>query len=163
MPIIARGPQSKSFTPPDEGVHLACACDVVDLGIADHGFGDKHYIEIRWQLEDVNPETGERFIVRRRYTNTLHEKSALARDLQTWRGRKFTKAELDGFDVEQIIGKPCQVQIAHKLTEQGKTFANVTAVIPTGKGQTNPGVVGYTRQADRPAVVDAPDDDVAPF
>ena len=158
MPIYAREPQSKSFTPAPEGLHVACCCDVVDLGIADHGFGEKPYVELRWMLEDENPETGQRFIVRRRYTNSLSEKASLRKDLETWRGRKLNREELDRFDLEVLIGKPCQIQIAHRLTDQGKTFANVTAVIPTGKGQTNPGVVGYTRDADRPSVAASVDD-----
>lgn len=164
MPIIAREPEGKNFTPAPEGIHVACCCDVVDLGLADHGFGEKHYVEIRWQLEEDNPETHDRFVVRRRYTNSLSEKASLRKDLETWRGRKFTREELRGFDLEVLVGKACQVQVSHRLTDQGRTFANVTAVIPVGKGQTNPGVVGYTRQADRPvAAAQSVDDDVAPF
>lgn len=151
MPLIAKEPEGRAFTPAPEGIHVAACCDVVDLGVLDAGFGEKPYCEIRWQLEDTD-DTGRRFVVRRRYTVSLNEKAALRRDLETWRGRKFTKDELRGFDVEQVIGKPCQVQIAHKLSEQGKTFANVTAVIPLGKGQASPGVTDYTREVERPRV-----------
>ena len=158
MAIIAREPEGKNFTPAPEGIHVAACCDVVDLGLADHGFGEKHYVEIRWQLEEENAETAQRFVVRRRYTLSLSEKASLRKDLETWRGRKFTKDELRGFDLEVLVGKACQVQVSHRLTDQGKTFANVTAVIPTGKGQTNPGVVGYTREADRPSVAASVDD-----
>lgn len=136
---------------------MAACCDVVDCGLLDLGFGEKQYCEIRWQLEEAD-DTGRRFVVRRRYTVSLNEKAALRRDLETWRGRKFTKDELRGFDVEQVLGKPCQVQIAHKLSEQGRTFANVTAVIPLGKNQVNPGVTDYTREAERPRV-DAHDEE----
>lgn len=154
MPIYAREPEGKNFNPPPEGIHVACCCDVVDLGMADHGYGEKHFVEVFWQLEDTNPETGDRFTVRRRYTNSLSEKASLRKDLETWRGRKFNKEELAGFDLEVLIGKPCQVQVAHRLTEHGKTFANVTAVIPLGKGQRNPGITNYTRRAEQPAASD---------
>ena len=40
---------------------------------------------------------GKPFLVRRRYTASLHEKSALRKDLESWRGRAFTNVELDGF------------------------------------------------------------------
>lgn len=161
MGIIAREPEGKHFNPPPEGIHVACCCDVVDLGLADHGFGEKHFVELRWQLEDADAETGKRFIVRRRYTNSLSEKASLRKDLETWRGKKFTKEELAGFDLERLIGVAAQVQIVHRLSEQGKTFANVSAVIPTGKGQKNPGIVDYTRQAARPSAQTA--DEEAPF
>ncbi len=153
MGIIAREPEGKNFTPAPEGIHVACCCDVVDLGLADHGFGEKHYVEIRFQLEDED-ETGKRFLVRRRYTLSLSEKATLRKDLETWRGKKFTKEELAGFDLERLIGVAAQVQVVHRVSDQGKTFANVTAVIPTGKGQQNPSIVDYTRQAARPTVQD---------
>jgi len=153
MGIIAREPEGKNFTPAPEGIHVACCCDVVDLGLADHGFGEKHYVEIRFQLEDED-ETGKRFLVRRRYTLSLSEKATLRKDLETWRGKKFTKDELAGFDLERLIGVAAQVQVVHRVSDQGKTFANVTAVIPTGKGQQNPSIVDYTRQAARPTVQD---------
>lgn len=164
MAIIAREPEGKGFTPAPEGIHVAACCDVVDLGLADHGFGEKHYVELRWQIEDENPETGQRFVVRRRYTLSLSEKASLRKDLETWRGRKFTREELRGFDLEVLVGKPCQVQVAHRLTDQGRTFANVTAVIPVGKGQKSPGVVNYTREIEKPsAAANSVDDDAVPF
>jgi len=145
MAIIAREPESR-FVPAPEGLHVASCCDVVDLGHLDQGYGEKHYIEIRWQLE----ESGDagRYVVRRRYTNSLSEKASLRKDLEVWRGRKFNHDELRGFDLERLIGVGCQVQVVHKLSDKGGTFANVTAVIPLGKGQINPGVTDYTRQAD---------------
>ena len=160
MAIIAREPEGKNFTPAPEGIHVAACCDVVDLGMADHGFGEKHYVELRFQLEDAD-ETGRRFLVRRRYTLSLGEKATLRKDLETWRGRKFNKTELSGFDLERLIGIGAQVQVVHRLTDQGKTFANVTAVIPMGKGQANPGVSDYERQQARPT--DEVSEDVVPF
>lgn len=161
MAIIAREPEGKIFTPAPEGIHVAACCDVVDLGLADHGFGEKHYVEVRFQLEDAD-ETGRRFIVRRRYTLSLSEKAALRKDLETWRGRKFSKKELAGFDVEKLIGIGAQVQVVHRLTDQGRTFANVSAVIPMGKGQANPGVADYERVQTRPST-EEPTEDEVPF
>lgn len=159
MAIIAREPESR-FTPAPEGLHVATCCDVVDLGHLDQGFGEKHYIEIRFQLEDGN-EQG-RYIVRRRYTNSLGEKAALRKDLEVWRGRKFAADELKGFDLERLINAPCQVQIVHKITDKGSTFANVTAIIPLGKGQVNPGVTDYIREQDRAKSAPVDDSDI-PF
>lgn len=160
MAIMAREPESK-YVPAPEGLHVATCADVVDVGVLDHGYGLKHYVEIRWMLEDAG-EHG-RYVVRRRYTNSLSEKAALRRDLEVWRGRKFTADELKGFDLERLIGAGCQVQIVHKISEKGGTFANVTAIIPLGKGQVNPGVsADYIRQQDRASVAPV-DDDAVPF
>jgi hypothetical protein len=166
MPITAREPESK-FTPAPEGLFLSVCCDVVDLGMVDDGFGIKHKVEIWWQLDERNTETGARFTVRKRYTNSLHEKAALRKDLEMWRGRKFNAEELRGFDLEKLLGVPCQLQTVHKTTDDGKTFCNVGAVI-TARGQRLE-VEAFTRHKDRQPASNGPshsspvDDDPIPF
>lgn len=151
MAIYARAPESKYPVAP-EGLHPAACCDVVDLGLVDTQFGQKHKVEIRWQLEEaIESEKGLiRPIVRQRFTNSLHEKAKLRGVLETWRGRKFTKDELAGFDLEKLIGASCQIQVIHNVSDEGQTFANVNAVIPLGKGMAKVRVESdYVRQADR--------------
>lgn len=147
MPIPVSEPVSK-FTPAPEGLHLACAVDVVDLGVRTTPFGDKHQIEIWWQLETRDPETGDRFTVRKRYTASLHEKAGLTKDLVLWRGKPFTPEERKGFDLEKLLGASCQLQTVHKVTDEGKTFANVAAVFTAGGKKLQ--AEDYVRQKDRP-------------
>lgn len=146
MAILAREPESK-FTPAPEGLFLGVCCDVVDLGQKDMGFGPKHMVEIWWQLDERNPENGRRFTVKKLYSLSLHEKATLRKDLELWRGRKFTREELDGFDLEKLIGVTCQVQTIHKVSDDGKTFCNVAAVI-SARGQKL-SVDDFTRHKDR--------------
>lgn len=146
MSIPVREPDSK-FTPAPEGLHLAVCCDAVDLGERDTPFGRKHQVEIWWQLEARSPDTGDRFLVRKRYTASLHEKSGLTKDLVLWRGKPFTPDERKGFDLERLLGVPCQLQVVHKVTDDGKTFANVAAVFSAGGKKL--AVEDYTRQKDR--------------
>lgn len=151
MAIYARAPESKYPVAP-EGLHAAVCCDVVDLGLVDTQFGQKHKVEIRWQLEEaIESAIGlVRPIVRQRFTNSLHEKAKLRGVLETWRGRKFTKDELTGFDLEKLLGVSCQIQVIHHITDEGQTFANVNAVIPLGKGMPKVRVeTDYVRQQDR--------------
>lgn len=159
MPIYAREPESK-FTPAPEGLFLATCVDVVDLGLMDDGFGEKHKIELWWQLDERNPETGRRFTVRKRYTSSLHEKATLRKELEMWRGRKFSKDELAGFDLEKLINVSCQVQTIHKVTDDGKVYCNVAAVV-TARGQKLT-AEDFTRHKDRAqqhGVTGAPVDD----
>lgn len=171
MAIIAREPESK-FTPAPEGLHQAVCVDVVDLGLVKGPFGEKHKVEIRWQIDAVNADTGRRFDVRRWYTLSLHEKSNLRKDLETWRGQKFTADELKGFDLERLIGVNCQVQVIHNLSDEGKTYANVQAIVPAPAKVPKLAVQDYIRERDRPKQPSAggpdfadgapPDDDI-PF
>lgn len=129
MAIIARAPESK-FTPAPEGLHQAVCVDVHDIGLQKTPWGEKHKVLIVWQIEQVNDENGKRFDVRNFYTLSLSEKANLRRDLECWRGRKFTDDELAGFDLEKLLGANCQLQIVHNLGDEGKTYANVQAIVP---------------------------------
>ena len=72
-------------------------------------------------------------------TKSLHEKAKLKPLLETWRGRRFTTEELNGFDIANIVGKPGNVQVLH-THKDGKTYANISNVLPYPKGmpQTKP-------------------------
>jgi len=138
-----------TYATPPEGLHQAVCVDVVDLGDQDTPWGSKPKIEIRWQLDEVNPETGKRFEIRNRYTNSLHEKAALRQTLETWRGKKFTAQELKGWDLEKLLGVNCQVQVVHKPGDEGRVWANVQAVVPAAKGAVKLRAQDYVRQIDR--------------
>ena len=148
MSIIASEPKS-SFQPAPEGLHQAVCCDVVDLGLIETSFGEKHTVKIAWQLEGINEATGKPYLVSARYTLSLHEKSKLRQHLETWRGRKFTPAELQGFDLEKLIDVNCQLQIIHRPADDGRVWANVSAVIPQAKHSQKLRVIDYVREQDR--------------
>jgi hypothetical protein len=65
---------------------------------------------------------------------SLHEKANLRKFLESWRGRAFTKEELDGFDIFTVLGVVGQVQVIHNVGDDGQTYANVKAVMPLPKG-----------------------------
>lgn len=147
MAIIAKKPEN-SFTPCPEGLHQAVCVDVVDLGIVKGQFGEKHKVEIRWQADSEN-ENGRRFELRKWYTLSLHEKSNLRKDLECWRGRKFTEGELAGFDLENLLGANCQLQVIHNLSDEGKTYDNVQAIVPHNSKLPKISPQEYVRQQDR--------------
>lgn len=129
MAIIARAPESK-FTPAPEGLHQAVCVDVHDLGLQKTPWGEKHKVIIVWQIDEIDPENDKPFQVRQQYTLSLSDKANLRRDLECWRGRKFTDDELQGFDLEKLLGANCQLQIVHNLGDEGRTYANVQAIVP---------------------------------
>ena len=149
MAIIARKPES-TFTPCPEGLHHAVCVDVIDLGVLQTTWGDKHKVRIVWQIEEQD-ETGRRYQPRKQYTISLHEKASLRKDLEAWRGRKFTEAELAGFDLEKLVGVNCQLQVIHDITEDAKIYANVQAVVPAPKNTAKLTSQNYTREKDRPS------------
>jgi hypothetical protein len=148
MAIIAKDTR-KEFTPAPEGLHQAVCVDVVDLGLVEGPWGAKPKVRIVWQLDQTNPETGKRFVVSQQYTLSLNEKATLRHHLEAWRGRKFSAQELQGFDLEKLLGVNGQVQVVHALSDDGRIWANVQAIVPLGKGMTKMRAEDYTRLKDR--------------
>ncbi len=168
MPIYAM--PGATFTPAPEGLHQGVCCDVVDLGIIEVTYAGKapkrqHKIRVVWQL-DALADNGKRATVGKQYTLSLHEKAGLRKDLESWRGKSFTPAELapPGFDIERLIGANAQINIAH-VERNGQTYGNVTGIVPLGKTTAKMIVEEYVRAKDRePEPVDAgPNDDEDPI
>lgn len=148
MPIIVKKPES-NFTPCPEGLHQAICVDVVDLGLQKGAYGEKHKVELRWQTELENEEVNRRFQLRKWYTASLHEKASLRKDLECWRGRKFTEDELKSFDLEKLIGVNCQLQVIHNITDDGKTYDNIQAIVPHNVKLPKIAIDNYIREKDR--------------
>ena len=147
MAIMAK---MKVFTPAPEGMQPSVCVDVVDLGLIDQGYGEKPTVDIKWQIGEIEKESGKPFLVMKRYNNSLHKKATLRKDLETWRGRRFTLEELKGFDLEKLIEKNCQLQIIHSSpTDEGKIYANIETIIPLSKGMEKLTPQDYIRVKDR--------------
>lgn len=156
MPIIATaGSDSANFTPAPAGTHQAVCVDVIDIGKKPNKFKNgqmQHKIDIAWQIDEMRDD-GKRFVVYKRYTLSLNEKATLRHDLESWRGKPFTRDEEMGFDVESVIGANCLISIQHKpgTTDPNKVFANVMSVAPLLKGMPKLAAVGYVRAQDAAA------------
>jgi hypothetical protein len=124
MPIIAKN--TGTFIPAPEGLHPAVCVDVVDLGLKDSPWGQKRKVRIVWEIAE-RMKDGKPFIASKQYTLSLHDKSSLHKDLRSWRGQPFTAEELEGFDLEKVLGVPCQILIVHQ-EKDGSVYGNVQAV-----------------------------------
>ncbi|MDH5244837.1 MAG: hypothetical protein OEW98_00185 [Betaproteobacteria bacterium] len=148
MPIIAKG-SPRAFEPCPAGVQQAVCCDVVDLGLRETPYGEKHKVDIRWQTAELMP-SGQPYLVNKRYTLSLNEKATLRHDLEAWRGKAFTDAEIEGFDLERLIGVNALLNIVHGTGSKGGVFANVASIMPLAKKMTAVKVADdYVRVQDR--------------
>lgn len=124
------------------GTHVARCIKLIDLGTQTGEYlgqaTKKRQLLVSWELPNALMTTGEfkgkPFSASKFYTMSLNEKSALRKDLVTWRGREFTPDELNGFEAKNILGKPCMISIT--LNQNGK--AKVSAVMSLPQGMTCP-------------------------
>lgn len=152
MPIIAKVTGGGGdFVPAPAGQHAAVCCDVVDLGMLEVEYGGKkksqHKIRIVWQIDEVRADN-KPYTVNKRYTNSLHEKATLRKDLESWRGVPFTDVELQGFDLEVLLSVPALLNVV-QAQKGGETYANVTAMMRLPKTMEAPKIRDYVRMKDR--------------
>lgn len=117
------------------GLHPAVCANIFDVGRQPGYQGGPAYkkVVVLWEIDARHTWEGElkgkRFQVTKIYTQSIGEKATLRVDLTSWRGRAFTPDELKGFELEAIIGKPCQLN----LVENGDRV-KVQNVLPADKG-----------------------------
>jgi hypothetical protein len=165
VPIVATAGDSKSFTPAPAGVHQAVCVDVIDKGVLEVTYAGKtkkqHKVSLAWQIDELRDD-GKRFLVYKRYTLSLNEKATLRKDLESWRGRPFTREEEMGFDVETVIGANCLINVQQN-TVGDKTYANVVAVMPLHRGMAKIAPQDYIREQDRQETTGEPNDHGQPL
>ena len=110
-------------------------------------YGVKHRVRIYWQIKE-KMDSGKPFLVGKTYTLSLHKKSSLRPDLESWRGRPFTEVEAEGFDLEKLLGANCQLNLMH-TSKDGETYTNVQAIVPAHKEMMPLKPEDYIRKCDR--------------
>jgi hypothetical protein len=137
MGLIAKD-SGGGFDPIEAGVYHAICYGVVDLGTQ---FSQVYNNETRKVLLMFELPT-ERIQVKgedlpraisRQFTLSLNKKATLRQFLESWRGRAFSDTELAGFDLKNLIGVNCQLNIIHS-NRNGKTYADVASATPLLKG-----------------------------
>lgn len=148
---------AKEFPILPEGSYAAICNMLIDLGMQYNEAykNSSRKVLIGWELPEerieINGESVPRTI-NQRYTASLNEKSILRRDLAAWRGRDFNAAELEEFNLRNIVGAPCLLQVIHRECN-GKKYANVASIMSLPKGMSKP------QPFEPPLVYDIDEDD----
>lgn len=147
MALIVRDYGGGDFDPIPQGTHLAACNLVADVGVQSSGrYAPRPKIYLRWELphervrwtdRDGKEQEGPAQIGKF-YTESLSQKATLRKDLENWRGRAFTPAELEGFDVLNVLGHGCQIVVTHSKGADGRTYANVAGLVGLPRGMERP-------------------------
>ena len=147
--IVTDNGNGGTFEQAPTGAHIARCIGLIDIG-THHGEYEgqpnvRHQVIIKWELPSELIKEGEfagkPFTVSEFYTLSLGEKANLRKALTAWRGKEFTEDELKGFDLKNVLNKPCMLQVGRNKKDKAK----VQAVMSLPKGmecpaQVNPGV-----------------------
>lgn len=128
------------------GNHHAVCLGYFDLGSQQWGrFGLKPTVAIIFEVpshridmaKEGEPPNLMPMVISEQYNKTLYN-SNLKKILEQWRGRPFTEAELNGFDMDNIVGVNATLTIVHKpdKNDPNKLYANIFTVMPNMSGVT---------------------------
>ena len=129
-----------------EGTYVGRCIRVVDMGTQPSSYNgetrDRRLVSLTWEILDENTHKsdGDVFMLSRRFTLSLHEKSALYNLISTWVGRLVDGAD---FPLTKLAGMYGLVVVTHTASGE-KTFANISSVVPLPKGTPKPGPVHDT-------------------
>ena len=132
---------SREFKIVPAGTHLARLYRIVDLGTQTSDFQGEIKVqrkvmfawEIHGEEDDGSPlmtEDGKPMAIFKNYTLSWNEAATLRKDLQAWRGTPWTDQEAARFDLKNVLGQWCMLNVIHKPGKEGKTFANVAGISP---------------------------------
>ena len=137
MSTIVKETGTSNFATVNAGTYQAVWSGVWDIGKQKQEYNGEtkypHQLIVRFELNKKITEgeyAGKRYTLNKFYTASLHEKAGLRKDLESWRGKPFTKEELTGFDVDTIIGANCLIGVIH--TPKGK--AKIASISPIMQG-----------------------------
>jgi hypothetical protein len=127
--IVKDDSQQSKYPQLSTGVHNARCIRVIDLGTQRNEYQGqvswKRKVMITWEVH--NKDSEEPFEISNFYNNSLYEKANLSKDLTSWRGRPFTEDEKKGFDISNLVGKVCQLNVIEGNNGKPK----VATVLPT--------------------------------
>jgi hypothetical protein len=124
-----------------QGMHLARCYRIIDLGTQKSEYMGQvkylHKVMLGWEIHGMNDDgtpikmkDGRPFAIFKNYTLSWSEKANLRLDLQSWRGKAFTQEEMRKFDLKNVLGAFCMLNIIERPGQDGKTYTNVNGVTP---------------------------------
>ena len=107
---------STEFEQVPVGSWNATCYKIVDVGTSMNEFNGetkpRHGVFLFFEVRDKLMTDGRPMSMYREYTLSLHEKSALRQHLQQWRNKPFTQEELLSFDLQNVLGRSCKIEVA---------------------------------------------------
>jgi hypothetical protein len=139
------------------GMHLARCYRIIDLGTQKKEYKGQvkfmRQVMIGWEIlgtddngQPLRMKDGRPFAIFRNYTLAWNDKANLRIHLQSWRGKPFSQEELRRFDLKNVLGAFCMLNVIEREGQNGTVHSNISGVTP---------VPGMIKQAGLPPPVNA--------
>jgi hypothetical protein len=117
-------------------VYEAVCYVVADIGTeySELWDNDSRKVVVIWEIPSQRIEIPERGnlprVISKRYNISTHKKANLRKDCESWRGRPFTEEEIKAFELKNLLGASCRLNIIQKPKNDGTMKNEVGAVLP---------------------------------
>ena len=155
----------EDFPDAPEGLHQGVCVDVIDRGLVEFEWeGQKKkrkelvFVFQIHALDDDDKEIrrndGKRFTASQKFTASLAKNAKLGPFLESWLGTTLSdEVREEGFEMDKLIGRNAQINLSHRKASNGKTYTNITGILPVPKKQAKLVPEDYVRVQDRPGYV----------
>tara|TARA_R110000824_G_scaffold21692_1_gene80685 strand:- start:1210 stop:1791 length:582 start_codon:yes stop_codon:yes gene_type:complete len=116
LTLTAGSNEARVYEQPPLGEHKAVLVDIILSRDEMTKYGIKDILYFYFELE-VLMDDNRPFLVRKKFNNSLNEKSNLYKFLTKWRGKPFAAGE--EFDLNTLVGAGCVLEIEPWTTPDG--------------------------------------------
>lgn len=127
-----------TYEQPPTGPQAAVLTRLIDIGThtdvsPQYGETRRRQVIFMWEL-DEKMASGEPYTIQKFYTLSMHEKSTMRKDLESWRGKAFGDNET--FDIGACLGKSALLNVGE--TQNGKSKITGLSRLPKGMNDITP-------------------------
>ena len=130
--VVGFGQRERELPP--ARVYSACITGIYNVGRQWNNFNKewKPQLKIKFELDALN-KNGKPFVVYQDYTASMDARANLRGLVHNLEGRDLTDVEASSYSVGKILGKCCQIQIGHKLKQDGLPKYVIKGIMPSEK------------------------------
>ena len=141
---------SGNFKPHPEYTGPAVLVDVTPLKTVQTQYGPKEKFRFVFETGETKDDGTPWCVWSAPFTPSYHENSALRPFLRKWMGRELSPAEVEKFDLEEMVGRPAHITVIHEHSE-GEVYANIALITPDKSAEPLTPSGKFVRMKDRPA------------
>ena len=140
---------SGNFKPCPEYTGPAVLVDVTPLKTVQTQFGPKEKFRFVFETRETKDDGTPWCVWSAPFTPSYHENSALRPFLRKWMGRELSPAEVEKFDLEELVGRAAHITVIHEHSD-GEIYANIALITPDKSTEPLKPSGKFVRMKDRP-------------
>jgi hypothetical protein len=123
--------------------------DVTPLKTVQTQFGPKEKFRFVFETRETKDDGTPWCVWSAPFTPSYHENSALRPFLRKWMGRELLPAEVEKFDLDEMVGRPAHITVIHEHSD-GEIYANIALITPDKSAEPLKPSGKFVRMKDRP-------------